>query len=98
MLITYLPGRGGHDRVRLYALFDVSSDWKLLRSDGRNLLPHRQTLKKNRQLKISTKSQMILLTLFTSMTIHMRLQRTRTSEPLVTDFALMLLLRARRDF
>ena len=95
MSITYLPGRGGIDRVRPYALFDVSSDWKLLRNDGRNLLPHRQTLKS--LAKISAKSQMMLLTLFTSMTVHMRLQRIRTSKPFVTDFALMLLLRARRD-
>jgi len=35
--------------------------------------------------------------LFASVAIHMRLQRARSSEALVTDFALVLLLRSRRN-
>ncbi len=37
-------------------------------------------------------------TLFTSVTVHVRLQRTRSGKSLVANFALVFFLRARRDF
>lgn len=40
----------------------------------------------------------LVLTLLAGVAVHVRLQRAGASEALVTNLALVLLLRARRDF
>lgn len=78
---------------RLYVLCDVASSWIQRRNGDRSLRLRTQMLR----LLLAQKyhpSVVFTLTLLSSVTVHVGLQRARASEPLVANLAFVLLLRA----
>lgn len=82
------------------APYDDAASWKQQRSGDRTLHVHKQRLL-DEISKMKKRAQAELVrgvhTFLASVAVHVSLKRARTSEALVADFALVLLLRARRN-
>ena len=81
--------------VRLYALCDGGEDSRPPRSGVHSLELHRRRLFS--VLATDHPHAQMFLTFLASMAVHVRLQRTRSSKPLVANLTLVLLLRAARQ-